>query len=142
MSSPDQIRHHRRLLRCARQAPRSEGHAASTSLHVPGQDPLPDFSDVARHPIDAQAHVLAAAIKMLDETRRGIIASECGTGKTAMSMPAIHKHAQRSVRKGGCNGNYRAICLCPDHLCEMEGGAGRDDPRRQGDAVRRRGQGL
>ncbi len=33
-----------------------------------------------------------------------------------MGMLTIHQHAQRSVRKGGCNGNYRAIILCPDHL--------------------------
>ncbi len=33
-------------------------------------------------------------------------------------MPAhpLHQHAQRSARRGGCNGNYRAIVLCPDHL--------------------------
>ena len=53
---------------------------------------------------------------MLDETRRGMIVAECGTGKTLMGMLTIHQHAQRSVRKGGCNGNYRAIVLCPDHL--------------------------
>jgi superfamily II DNA or RNA helicase len=85
-------------------------------LHVPGRDPLPDFSDMLRKPFEPQAHVIAAGKKMIDETRRGIIAAECGTGKTMMGMLTIHKHAQRSVRKGGCNGNYRAIVLCPDHL--------------------------
>ncbi|MFI5459166.1 MAG: DEAD/DEAH box helicase family protein [Isosphaerales bacterium] len=85
-------------------------------LHVPGQDPLPDFSDMTRQPFEPQAHVIAAAIKMLDATRRGMIVSECGTGKTVMGMLTIHQHAQRSVRRGGCNGNYRAIVLCPDHL--------------------------
>jgi hypothetical protein len=95
-------------------------------LHVPGRDPLPEFSDVIRQPFDPQAHVIAAAIKMLDETGRGIIAAQMGTGKTVMGMLTIHKHAQRSVRKGGCNGNYRAIVLCPDHLIkkradELEG---------------------
>src|SRR4029077_1091896 len=86
-------------------------------LHVPGQDPLPDFSDATRKPFEPQAHVIAAAIKMLDETR-GLIVSECGTGKTLMGMLTIHQHAQRSVRKGGCNGNYRAIVLAPDHLAK------------------------
>jgi hypothetical protein len=44
-------------------------------LHVPGQDPLPDFSYASRQPFEPQAHVIAASIKMLDETRRGIIAA-------------------------------------------------------------------
>ena len=60
--------------------------------------------------------MIAASIKMLDETKRGIIVGEMGTGKTLMGMLTIHQHAQRSVRKGGCNRNYRAIVLCPDHL--------------------------
>jgi hypothetical protein len=35
-----------------------------------------------------------------------------------MGMLTIHQHTQRSIRQGGCNGNYRAIVLCPDHLCK------------------------
>ena len=35
-------------------------------LHVPGRDPLPDFSELLRQPFEPQAHVIAAAIKMLD----------------------------------------------------------------------------
>jgi Type III restriction enzyme, res subunit len=85
-------------------------------LHVPGRDPLPAFSELFRQPFEPQAHVISAAIKMLDETRRGMIVSECGTGKTLMGMLTIHKHAQQPVRKGGRKGNYRAIVLCPDHL--------------------------
>ena len=84
-------------------------------LHTPGQDPLPDFSDATRQPFEPQAHVIAAAVKMLDETRRGMLVAEPGSGKTLMGMLTIHQHAQRSVRKGGCNGNYRAIVLCPDN---------------------------
>jgi hypothetical protein len=85
-------------------------------LHVPGQDPLPDFSVGSRQPLEPQAHVIAPAIKMPDETCRGILAAQMVTAKTLMGMLTLHQHAQRSVRKGGCNGNYRAILLCPDHL--------------------------
>jgi Intein splicing domain len=38
------------------------------------------------------------------------------TGKTLIGMTSIHQHANRSRRKGGTNGRYRAIVLCPDHL--------------------------
>lgn len=85
-------------------------------LHVPGRDPTPDFSDMERQPFPAQSHVVAAAIKMTDRLSRGIISAQMGTGKTTMSMLQIHKHAIRSRRQGGYNGNYRVICLFPDHL--------------------------
>jgi hypothetical protein len=85
-------------------------------LHVPDQDSVPDFSDMNRQPYEPQAHVIAASIKMLDESRRGITVGEMGIGKTLMGMLTIHHHAQRSARQGGCNGRYRAIVLCPDHL--------------------------
>jgi len=49
-------------------------------LHVPGRDPLPDFSDLTRQPFEPQAHVIAAAVKMLGATHRGMIVAEYGTG--------------------------------------------------------------
>ena len=33
-----------------------------------------------------------------------------------MGIAAVDTHARRSRRKGGSNGKYRAIVLCPDHL--------------------------
>lgn len=38
------------------------------------------------------------------------------TGKTIQGMLAVHEHAVRSRHKGGSNGKYRALILCPDHL--------------------------
>ncbi len=52
-------------------------------LHTPRRDSLPDFSNATRQPFEGQAHVIAAAIKMLDETR-GMIIAEPGAGKTLM----------------------------------------------------------
>jgi hypothetical protein len=84
-------------------------------LHRPGIDSLPDFSRYMRQPMPAQADVIAAAVKMMDESP-GVIASEMGTGKTIMGAMIIDQHAARSGRKGGRNGKYRAVVLCPDHL--------------------------
>ena len=91
---------------------------ALAPLHVPFRDPLPDFDDVPdnRQPFPAQAHVIAAAVKMLDRVGNGFIVGEMGTGKTLLGMLATHKHAQRSRKQGGSGGKYRAIILCPDHL--------------------------
>jgi len=85
-------------------------------LHLPSRDELPDFDDMIREPFEAQKHVIAATIKMMDEVNSGFICGEMGTGKTLLGMTAIHKHAQRSRNQGGKGGKYRAIALCPDHL--------------------------
>ena len=89
---------------------------ALAPLHVPNRDPLPDFSDCMREPFPAQQHVIAAAVKMLDEVRSGFIVGEMGTGKTVLGMLSVHLHASRSRSQGGSNGKYRALILCPDHL--------------------------
>ena len=39
-----------------------------------------------------------------------------GTGKTLLAMTAVYKHAQQARSKGGSNGNFRCLILCPDHL--------------------------
>ncbi len=85
-------------------------------LHKPGVDELPKFEHVLRQPFEPQAHVIAAAMQMLTVQQRGVIVGEMGTGKTLMGMLSVHEHAKLSARKGGRNGNYRAIILCPDHL--------------------------
>jgi hypothetical protein len=88
-------------------------------LHTAGRDPLPDFSYASRQPFEAQAHVVATAITMVDEAR-GMIIAEPGAGKTLMGMPTIRQHAHRAVRTGGRDGNYRAIVLCPDCLISSQ----------------------
>ena len=44
----------------------------------------------------------------------GVVHHNCG--KTITAVATIHEHAKRSRRKGGRNGRYRAIIICPDHL--------------------------
>jgi SNF2-related domain len=87
-------------------------------MHTPGKDPVPDFEDYPenRTPMEAQQHVAAGMIKCLDKHGSGFIIGEPGVGKTITSVAIIHEHARRSRRKGGRNGRYRAIIICPDHL--------------------------
>lgn len=87
-----------------------------TPLHTPGKDPLPDFSGYLREPLEAQAHLAAAQVKVFDTYGSGFICGEPGVGKTLTSIVAIDQHAKRSRRNGGSGGNYRAIVICPDHL--------------------------
>ena len=95
------------------------GKKAVTSLaplHVPGRNPLPDFEDLLREPFDCQKHVAAAGIQMLNTVGSGFIVGEMGTGKTLLGMVTVYLHARQSQQKGGYNGKFRCIVLCPDHL--------------------------
>ena len=99
------------------------GAVASRSLkplHTPGVDPLPDFSDIEAHnpgrmPMEAQAHVLTAAAKMLDAYGSGFVNGEMGVGKSIIGCLAVHIHAK--MRQGETPA-YRCVVLCPDHLID------------------------
>jgi len=85
-------------------------------LHTPGEDPTPDLSKLKRQPFPAQTEVIAASMAMLDNVGRGILCGQMGVGKTYIGQAVIHEHANRSRRKGGRGGNYRALVMCPDTL--------------------------
>ena len=87
-------------------------------LHQPGLDPLPDMSLLTRQPYEPQAHVIAAGCKMLDEVKKGIIVGQMGVGKTIIGSILVNAHASQSLNRGGRNGRYRAVILCPDHLID------------------------
>jgi hypothetical protein len=76
-------------------------------LHDPSKD-QPLEMRLLRQPLPAQAHVITAAAKHLRNSKSLIISASMGTGKTFMAMGACHAHA---------NGPYRAIVVCPPHLC-------------------------
>src|SRR5947207_12087843 len=50
-------------------------------LHVPGRDPLPTLN-LLREPFEAQAHVLEATRKALQQQKAILLVGEMGTGKT------------------------------------------------------------
>ena len=100
------------------------GKKAVTSLkplHVPNRDKLPDFDDILEHAeplslFDAQMHVVGAGVELFNEGGSGFLCGEMGVGKTVLSAISAYKHAQQPRSKGGSNGNFRCLVLCPDHL--------------------------
>jgi hypothetical protein len=84
-----------------------QAERALNPLHVPGRDPLPTL-DLTRDPFEAQEHVIEATRKALERQKALLLVGEMGTGKTIMSMAAIHAHAAGRP--------YRALVFCPGQL--------------------------
>lgn len=78
-------------------------------LHTPGKDKL-IVCKLKRKPFEAQEHVITGAVRHLNKSKSLIIVGEMGTGKTFMSMSAVHTHAKGKP--------YRAFVMCPPHLVE------------------------
>ncbi len=72
-------------------------------------DPLsPRLDDLVRTPLPAQAVAIQALATFLNKGNAAKIVSECGTGKTLMSLAATYVHS---------NGNpYSTLIMCPPHL--------------------------
>jgi len=75
------------------------------------QDPVsPRLGRLLRRPFPAQAIAVMGVAKRWQQWKTAAIVAECGTGKTLMSLGAIHVHS---------NGNpYTAIAMAPPHLVE------------------------
>jgi hypothetical protein len=84
-----------------------QAERALNPLHVPGRDPLAVL-DLLREPFEAQAHLIEATRKALDRQKALLLVGEMGTGKTIMSMAAVHAHAR-------CR-PYRSLVFCPGQL--------------------------
>ena len=80
---------------------------------MPGQDQPLDLSDASSKPFDAQAHVIAAFMKMLDETRSGILAALMGTGKTLVGMLTFTSTPSTQPGKAGVMAAIGRSCSDP-----------------------------
>ena len=80
------------------------------ALHQ-ADDPLsPRIEGLLRRPFPAQAVAIMGLAKRWQETRTGLVVAECGTGKTLISLGAIHVHS---------NGKpFTALAMVPPHLVE------------------------
>ena len=74
-------------------------------------DPLsPRIEGLLRKPFPAQAVAIMGLAKRWQQARTGMVVAECGTGKTLISLGAIHVH---------CKGRpFTALAMVPPHLVE------------------------
>ena len=74
-------------------------------------DPVsPRLQTLLRRPFPAQNIAIMSVAKRWEQSRTALIIAECGTGKTLISLSAIHVH---------CEGKpYTAMAMVPPHLVE------------------------
>src|SRR3954469_16620877 len=70
----------------------------------------PRISELLRTPFPAQTIAIMGLAKRWQQARTGLVVAECGTGKTLISLGAIHVHR---------DGNpFTALAMVPPHLVE------------------------
>jgi len=74
-------------------------------------DPLsPRIEGLLRKPFPAQAIAIMGLARRRQEARTGMVVAECGTGKTLISLGAIHVHSEGRP--------FTALAMVPPHLVE------------------------
>jgi len=74
-------------------------------------DPVsPRVRQLRRKPFPAQAIAIMGIAKRWQQARTGMIVAECGTGKTLISLGAIHVHSNGDL--------FTALAMVPPHLVE------------------------
>ncbi len=74
-------------------------------------DPVsPRIENLLRRPFPAQTIAIMGLVKRWQEARTGMVVAECGTGKTLISLGAVHIHS------GGRP--FTALAMVPPHLVE------------------------
>src|SRR6201997_4501636 len=80
------------------------------ALHQFGDRPSPRIERLLRKPFPAQAIAIMGLAKRWQQARTGMVVAECGTGKTLISLGAIHVHSEGSP--------FTALAMVPPHLVE------------------------
>ena len=78
------------------------------ALHRVGDPPSPRIGELLRQPFPAQAIAIMGIAKRWQQARTGMVVAECGTGKTLISLGAVHVHSE--------GGPFTAIAMAPPHL--------------------------
>jgi superfamily II DNA or RNA helicase len=80
------------------------------ALHQVHDPVSPRIEGLLRKPFPAQAVAIMGLAKRWQQARTGMVVAECGTGKTLISLGAIHVHSEGSP--------FTALAMVPPHLVD------------------------
>ncbi len=80
------------------------------ALHQFGDPASPRIECLLRRPFPAQTIAIMGLAKRWQQARTGMVVAECGTGKTLISLGAIHVHSQGKP--------FTSLAMVPPHLVE------------------------
>jgi len=72
--------------------------------------PSPQIAQLLRKPFPAQTLAIMGVMKRWNEARGAAVIAECGTGKTLISLGAVHVHSERMP--------FTAVAMVPPQLVE------------------------
>ena len=79
-------------------------------LHAVDDPPSPLISKLLRRPFLAQTLAIMGLTRVWQQARAGAVIAECGTGKTLISLGAVHTHSEGRP--------YTALVMAPGHVTE------------------------
>jgi len=80
------------------------------ALHQFDDPASPRIPGLLRRPFPAQTIAIMGLAKRWQRARTGMVVAECGTGKTLISLGAIHVHSEGKP--------FTALAMVPPHLVE------------------------
>src|SRR5580698_546856 len=80
------------------------------ALHQFDDQASPRIDELLRTPFPAQAIAIMGVAKRWQRARTAMVVAECGTGKTLISLGAIHVHSEGNP--------FTALAMVPPHLVE------------------------
>jgi hypothetical protein len=79
-------------------------------LHSIDDPPSPMIGKLLRKPFLAQTLAIMGLTRVWQQARAGAVIAECGTGKTLISLGAVHTHSEGRP--------YTALVMAPGHVTE------------------------
>jgi hypothetical protein len=79
-------------------------------LHSIDDPPSPIIGKLLRKPYPAQTLAIMGLVRRWQQARAGAVIAECGTGKTLISLGAVHTHAEARP--------FTALAMVPPQLVE------------------------